>query len=91
MPNLLLWLGESLATQSLIFVTPERVAQLVPKTLGDRMTTNTVAFGPAIARHVKRSEYHIDYWEMDREVFVNRFFLDAMMPVVKAWRRDDVL
>ena len=74
-----------------IFVWLERIKQLFPETFGDRVTADTVSFRPAITGHVKRSEDHIDYGEMNRKVLIDRFFLNAVMPVVKTRGRDDVL
>ena len=67
------------------------VQQLLDETFGNRVATNTIAIRPTVFGHVPCPKYQVDYREMNRKIFVDRFFFDAVMPVVEAWGGNDVL
>lgn len=54
------------------------------------MTVDAIALRPSIARQMKRAEDHVENWEMDRKVLINRLGFDRVVPMMIAGCCDDV-
>lgn len=64
--------------------------KLLPVAFGHWMTADVVAFGPAaIFGHVMCSKKFVEQREVNREVHVDSFFFDAVVPMMKAWRDEE--
>ena len=58
---------------------------------GDGIAFDSIAFGPFVFGEVVGAKNHIESWKMDRIVFVDCFFFNAVVPMMKSWCGNDVL
>src|SRR5215471_3521759 len=62
----------------------ERIEQLLPVALRDRVTADAVAARPLSLRQMMRAEQAVGEREVDREIHVDRFLVDAVVPMMEA-------
>src|SRR3954467_6789801 len=68
---------------------PERIEEL-PPIAGRDLLGHAVILRPAARRHVEGAEQAVEQGKVDREILVDRFGFEPVMPMVEARRGDDM-